>query len=152
MMIWGIFSWYGGGELHVCIDNMNAKRYIDILRTKAIPQMTEWFNNISNGIFMQDNAPSHTATIVKSFLAESNFRVLDWPGNSPDINPIENLWAIVKSRLALIDIKNKEELITNILNIWNNDKDIKKCMKSLIESMPKRIAALRKSRGKHTKY
>ena len=51
-------------------------------------------------VFQQDNAPTHKASIIKNFFRENEWEVLDWPPYSPDLNIIENLWAIVKKRLA----------------------------------------------------
>jgi transposase len=49
-------------------------------------------------VFMQDNAPCHKALIVTQFFDENNIKTLDWSAQSPDINPIENLWAFIKKR------------------------------------------------------
>ncbi len=50
-------------------------------------------------IFQQDLAPAHTAKSTKSWLNDHGVGVLDWPANSPDLNPIENLWDIVKRKM-----------------------------------------------------
>ncbi len=50
-------------------------------------------------IFQQDLAPAHTAKSTKSWFNDHGVGVLDWPANSPDLNPIENLWDIVKGKM-----------------------------------------------------
>ncbi|GFV89117.1 putative transposase like protein [Trichonephila clavipes] len=58
---------------------------------------------------MQDGVPCHTARSIKAFLAEQNIPLLDWPGNSPDMNPIENVWELMKRELAKDVITNKTQ-------------------------------------------
>ena len=48
---------------------------------------------------MQDGAPCHCSKLVSDFLYK-NIKTLDWPGNSPDLNPIKNSWAILKDKVA----------------------------------------------------
>ncbi len=49
--------------------------------------------------FQQDLAPAHTAKVTKSWFNDHGITVFDWPANSPDQNPIENLWGIVKRKM-----------------------------------------------------
>ncbi len=73
---------------------MTAQKYIAVLEDRLVHQATDWFGN-EEGTFMQDGAPCHTARAVMNYLRERNVTVLDWPGNSPDMNPIETLWGIM---------------------------------------------------------
>ena len=61
-----------------------------------------------DSIFMQDNAPIHKAHAVTKWLEEMGIEVVDWPPYSPDLNPIKNLWKILKAKI----IKLYPELVT----------------------------------------
>ncbi|GFV31211.1 putative transposase like protein [Trichonephila clavipes] len=69
---------------------------------------------------MQDGAPYHTARFIKAFLAEQNIPLLDWPGNSPDMNSIENIWELMKREVAKDVITNKTQLLEIINQVWNH--------------------------------
>jgi transposase len=64
-------------------------------------------------IFQYNNAPTHTAYIVRDALAEIQIEVIEWPPHSPDLNPIENLWALLKAKIY--------ELRPDLIYIGNND-------------------------------
>lgn len=152
VMIWGmIASDHGGGRLHVCEGTMNGDRYKEVIRTRVIPQMEEWYPG-GDGTFMQDKAPCHMARQCMGLLRSSNFRILDWPGNSPDLNPIENVWGILKQRIRKQSINTKQEMISLIINLWYRDVEIQQCIRRSVESMPKRIRSVIQSRGGITKY
>lgn len=61
-------------------------------------------------IFQQDNDPKHTAKKNKKYLHNKSVKILTWPSQSPDLNPIENLWAILDKRLKDRKPQNEEEL------------------------------------------
>ena len=100
-------------------------------------------------IFQQDLAPAHTTRSTKTWLDAHAIMVLDWPANSPDLNPIENLWGIIKRKLRDTRPKNKEELTASINEIWASLTPMQ-CHR-LIASMPRRIEAVIKAKFP-TKY
>ncbi len=58
------------------------------------------FMGLNNFIFQQDNDPNQTSKLAKQYFEFNNINLLDWPTQSPDINPIENLWEIIKKKIA----------------------------------------------------
>ena len=149
-MVWGCFCYYGPGSLVPVTGTMCQGNYLSTLQDYLLPQITQWYGE-NPGIFQQDNAPCHKARSVKNFLAQQSFSLLDWPPYSPDLSPIENLWAIVKKKVHLVEIKTKVQLMNSVQSIWNDDPSISEACKSLIESMPHRTQACIDARGGPTK-
>ena len=69
-------------------------------------------------LFMQDNDPYHPAKSVKTFLSEEDVTVVEWPAESPDMNPIENVWKLLSERVKEKNPRNVEELWTNLKGEW----------------------------------
>ena len=92
------------------------------------------------------------AKSVKAFFAKNNIRVLDWPSNSPDLNPIEDLWVICKKRLRKFDCTTKTKLIEAVIQTWFHDVEIEAICENLVHSMTKRVKLVIKAKGGHIKY
>ena len=66
---------------------------------------------------MHDGAPCHGSKVVSEYLRKSNVEVLDWPGNSPDLNPIKNLSSYMKNKVAEKQPSNTKQLLTAIKEV-----------------------------------
>ena len=150
IMIWGCFSSKGLGRLKVIEETMKSQDYLNVLEHKMLPSARDLFGN-ENFIYQDDSAPCHRSKAVKQWQESQNIEVLSWPGNSPDMNPIENLWAILKQKVLKHQPKNKNELIFAILKVWRSEisEDL---AKKLVSSMKSRIRALVENKGGVTKY
>jgi len=150
-MFWGCFSIEGPGTLKPVTGMMNAVAYIEVLERKLIPELADKFPN-GDGVFQQDLAPCHTAKKVAKFMTDNNIKTLPWPENSPDLNPIENLWALIKKRLRRHDCTTKPKMIEAVIQIWFHDEEIKAMCRNLVLSMPTRIQSVIAAKGGHIKY
>ncbi len=86
VMIWGAMSSSGVGPLCFLKTNVTAPVYQEILELFKLPSADQLFKD-ADFIFQQDVAPAHTAKSPKSWLNDHGVGVLDWPANSPDLNP-----------------------------------------------------------------
>ncbi len=121
VMVWGIFSWHTLGLLVPIEHHLNATAYLSIVADRVHPFMTTVFPS-SDCYFQQDNAPCHKAQIISDWFLEhdSEFTLLKWPPQSPDLNPIEDLCDEVEREIHVIDVqpKNLQQLYDAIMSIW----------------------------------
>lgn len=159
-MVWAAI-WLGGRSDLVVMERdesaarngYTANSYIEALDEGLVPHYTP------GTIFQQDNAKIHTANIVQSWFESHGLEVVDWPAHSPDMNPIEPVWRLLKLKVF--------SMFPELIGMGQSEADWQyflRCLKaawaaldqskidSLILSMPRRLEALRKARGWYTKY
>ncbi len=144
VMIWAAMSSAGVGPLCFLKSTVNAAIYQEILEHFMLPSADKLYGD-ADFIFQQGLAPAHTAKSTKSWFNDHGVTVLDWPANSPDLNPIENLWGIVKRKMRDTRPNNADDLKAAIKETWASIPP-QQCHK-LITSMPRRIEALIKAKG-----
>ncbi len=158
-MIWAAMSSAGVGPLCFLKSTVNAAIYQDILEHFMLPSADKLYGD-ADFIFQQDLAPVHTAKGTKSWFNNHGVIVLDWPANSPDLNPmqyreymrihIENIWGIVKRKMRDTSPNNADDLKAAIKATWASITP-EQCHK-LINSMPCRSDSVIHAEGGPTKY
>ncbi|GFU83615.1 transposable element Tcb1 transposase [Trichonephila clavipes] len=118
-MVWGCMSSHGVGRLDIVSGTVKAMDYIEILQNKLLPTARDLFGNQS-GIFQDDNAPCHRAKVVQKWLKKHTANRMNWAGQFPDINPIENLWFKIGYEISKKKPLNKRELIEALLFSFNH--------------------------------
>ncbi len=108
-MIWAAMSSASVGPLCFLKSTVNAAIYQEILEHFMLPSADKLYGD-ADFIFQQDLAPAHTAKGTKSWFNDHGVTVLDWPANSSDLNPIENLWGIVKRKMRDTRPNNADDL------------------------------------------
>jgi transposase len=132
----------------------SANSYLALLEDLVLPNYTD------DLIFMQDNAPIHTAKKVTKWFEEMGIRVTDWPPYSPDLNPIEHTWKRLKDTASKMfpelwksngqSEDDRTALEDALKEAWGTIPV--SFFEELVESMERRVAACIAADGWHTKY
>lgn len=149
VMIWACFGANGVGNLHFIDGIMDHKQYINILK-KNLHESAQKLCCGRRYIFQQDNDPKHKAHNTRLWILYNCPKYLETPPQSPDINPIENLFYIFKYKLNYYNIRNVDDLKSALKAEW--EKIPPDLTKKLVNSMPNRLKAVLKHKGYPTKY
>lgn len=152
LLVWGAV-WRGGrSELQIQKETMNSLRYVDVLERHVCPIAFELGDPSTDWIFMDDNASCHRSAVTKEFKERAGIRTLPWPARSPDLNPIENVWSMLKRnvRRKLLPGDTIEQLRSLLQTEWGALDQTR--LDRIIDSMPSRVSAVIKEKGARTKY
>ena len=150
-MVWAAISTDGKSQMIRFNGNVTSRRYINEALQAALTPFMNGHNRQMT--LLHDNAPGHTARATRGWLAANNIPVFGpWPARSPDMNPIENLWAQMEKALERRPNRpmNEAQLWRAVQQEWANVNmwDVRR----LIFSMRRRCTALVQAAGGHTKY
>lgn len=148
VMVWAGVSMHTKTEIVPIQGNLNAHRYQnDVLQPFLLPHI-----RVNRGMLLaQDNAPCHTARTTQNMLTANNVRLLAWPSKSPDLNPIEHVWDLLKRRIReLPQQRNVGALEREIQRVWNNIPQ--RTLQNYIISMRSRCRAVIAANGGHSGY
>jgi len=150
--VWACFTSNGQGFIALYEDNLDKELYRKILSDLLLPSVKLHisFDPPEQWYFQQDNAPAHKSKLVTEFLHGKGITCLDHPPYSPDLNPIENLWAIMAREVEKEETNTVEKLRKAIGAAWGSLS--KEAMRNIVHSMPKRCADVIAAKGWHTKY
>ncbi|KAJ1303573.1 hypothetical protein OPQ81_011756 [Rhizoctonia solani] len=147
LMFWGCMGWMGtgyGAKLEV---PLNKELYEEILEDEFLDSLEHLGMKPEEVLFQFDNACAHIAKSSLEWLDNHGVEYLEWLANSPDLNPIKNLWSEMKRRLGQY-----ESPPGGMLELWERVQDVHDdlgvdyCQK-LIKSMPNRMALVLKKKG-----
>ena len=129
---------------------MNGTWYCKVLEDKVIPSL-EALHPGGRPIFQDDGAPCHRSALVVRKENELSIKRMPWVGQSPDCNPIENLWAYLKEKVKKLRPKTREELEEVVQNVWYNEIPAT-VLRNLALSMNRRMRSVIRSGGYPTAY
>jgi len=152
VMVWGCITSRGMGKIVFIEGRMNAQHYINVLASGYCTTLKMHRFKLNDVTLQQDNDPKHKAKVTKKWLNKAKINVLPWPSCSPDINIIEHVWNDVANRIRKRSLQpsNIKELKSAVEEEWYSTP--LEYIRSLYDSIPRRLNILLKAKGGYTKY
>jgi transposase len=147
--MWGCFSSQGVGSMSLFHENMDTRLYTYYMARHMKPHALRTWPN-AGWFYLQDNASYHGAAASRRWFHNNGVTCIEFPPHSPDLNPIENLWAHLKRRIEDHNARSIEELKEIISEEWAEiSADF--CAR-LTHSMPHRLQLVVEAGGHRTRY
>ena len=147
--MWGAISASGTGDLVKMYGIMDKKVYHHILVRHRIPSGSRLIG--PGFLFQEDNDPKHSSNYCQNYLRQKEsagtLKMMDWPPQSTDLNPIEQIWGELENKLDRSIVHSKESLWLELQKAWDNISV--EVLRKYIDTMPERCAAVIAA---HTKY
>jgi transposase len=122
-----------------------------IYKNELLPSVKKWFgDNNYYWKLLEDNDPKHTSKTSKKFKVNSGIQSLSWPSQSPDCNPIENVWALMKLKINRQPPASINNFFVRIKKEWKNLSI--EFAEKLVDSMEKRVELLIERKGDYINY
>lgn len=153
LMVWAGFSSKGTVPICFISTRTNSEMYTEMLDDVLVEYIEDTMDD--SIIFQQDNAPIHVSRHSKAWFEDKGIHLLEWPDCSPDLNPVENLWAILARRVYGSPSERRTfstvfQLKQKIIEEWSKIEI--NLMQTLVESMSNRIYQVILRNGGSTKY
>ena len=149
--MWGCFASSGFGKIFFFKNNLNADFLIQIYEEALLPSAKMLFPNDPNGWSLQeDNDPKHRSKKATEWRKQNHITRITWPSQSPDLNPIENVWALLKIKIQKKKCRTIRQLQSVITEEWNSLSV--GYAKNLVDSVQRRLLAVKSNQGDYTLY
>jgi transposase len=149
--VYGCFSEKGFGNICCFTNNLNADLLCTIYKTTLLPSAGIFFGKHNHSwILQEDNDPKHTSKKAQKWRTDNQVKRISWPSQSPDLNPMENVWAVLKANVSNHKPTSTKELIRIIKKEWK--KLDKTFAENLVLSMKNRISLVLSNKGDHILY
>jgi len=150
VMVWGAFV--GSSMSNLVVIPPGQNKAVDFIEVVYKGELLGFLGETANAFLMEDGASIHRARVSKAWREEHSIKSFMWPAQSPDLNPIENVWSLLKNAVHYRRIRPRSvnDMMVALNEEWRNiSKDY---LKKLIDGMPSRIKAVIENKGGSTRW
>ncbi|CEG76926.1 hypothetical protein RMATCC62417_11752 [Rhizopus microsporus] len=150
IMVWGAIA--GGKKSKLVFMKKGMRTSADFINQVYEPVLLDFNKSLDIPVLMKDGTPIHRVKIAAEWREAKGIKKMSWPAQSPDLNPIENLWSIMKKRVNAVYPYTKSQQVVEVVleSVWREFTP--EAINKLIDSMPRRVKDVIEARGGPTKY